>query len=277
MYTTIIEPRQLVELLQQESPLILDCSFVLDKPDWGYQEYLRAHIPGAVYVNLDTDMSGVPVTDHGRHPLPDAETLVALFSRLGVHANRQIVLYDQLQGAIAARMWWMLRYMGHDAAAVLIGGCGAWQREDGLEQSGEERPVAVQFEGSPRLDRLVTLAELEEIPLLIDARAADRYRGEVEPLYAVAGHIPGARNYPYADHLGEQGQLIARHEIRAHMHAVIGDIPAADVVYSCGSGVTACHLLLTNMFGGMEEGRIYIGSYSEWISDPVRAVARGEN
>jgi len=276
MYTTLIETRQLEELLEHHTPLILDCSFALGKPDWGRAEYLQAHIPRAVYVDLEKDLSGPPVTDQGRHPLPAGETLVALFSRLGVSSGRQVVAYDQQQGAFAARLWWMLRYMGHEAVAVLNGGSAAWRRQQLPQRSGEEQPLAAQFEGQPRRGRLVTIDELADVPLLIDARAANRYRGEVEPLYARAGHIPGARNCPYENHLDKHGQALASQEIRAGMMAVIGDTAAAEVVYSCGSGVTACHLLLTGMHSGLEEGRIYIGSFSEWISDPARAVATGD-
>ena len=276
MYTTLIEPRQLADLLDSDTPLLLDCSFALGKPDWGRGEYLKAHIPGAVYVDLEEDMTGPPVTDHGRHPLPTGEALVALFSRLGVSSGRQVVAYDQKQGTTAARLWWMLRYMGHEAVAVLNGGSAAWRELELPESPAEEQPVAARFEGRPRRDRLVTLDQLEAVPLLIDARAAARYRGEVEPLYAIPGHIPGARNIPYEKHLDSTGRVIAASEIRTSVMGVIGEVPAAEVVYSCGSGVTACHLLLTGMHSGLEEGRIYMGSYSEWISDPAREIATGD-
>jgi len=276
MYTTIIEPVQLAELMAQDTPLLVDCSFALGTPDWGRDEYRRAHLPGAVHVDLEKDLSSTPVTDHGNHPLPDSAALTALFSRLGVSAGRQVVAYDQRQGAMASRLWWMLRFMGHEAVAVLNGGSAAWQAEGRDLQSGEERPVAANFTGLPRRDRLITLDELPDVPLLIDARAAKRYRGEVEPLYAVPGHIPGARNCPYENHLNDCGQVIDGAEIHAAMLDLIGEAPAEQVVYSCGSGVTACHLLLTAMYSGLDEGRIYIGSYSEWLSDPSRPIATGD-
>jgi len=275
MYQTLIESHQLAQLLEQDNPLVLDCRFALGKPEWGRQEYLRGHIPGAVYVDLEQDMSGPPVTDRGAHPMPAATALEALFSRLGVGPGRQVVAYDQQQGAFAARLWWLLKYMGHQGVAVLDGGSAAWRRAGRPERSGEEQPVSARFTGRPRTDRLVTLDELEKVPLLIDARAARRYRGEVEPLYAVAGHIPGARNCPYEDHIDDDGKVIAAEEIRTHVQEILGDVPAAQAVYSCGSGVTACHLLLTAMHSGLDEGRIYVGSYSEWVSDPARAIATG--
>ena len=275
MYTTLIELPQFAELLDSGNPLVLDCSFALGQPDWGRQEYLKAHIPGAIYVDLEKDLSGPPITDCGRHPMPSAEALLDLFSRLGVSAGRQVLAYDQQQGAMASRLWWLLKYMGHDAVAVLNGGIAAWRREGRREISGEEQPIRAQFAGQARRDRLITIDQLDQVPLLIDARAAKRFRGEVEPLYAIPGRIPGSKNCPYDENIDANGMVIESSEIRAKVSKIIGDVDENDVVYSCGSGVTACHLLLTSMYSGLAEGKVYIGSYSEWLSDPSREIATG--
>ncbi len=276
MHTSLITASELAQALQAGGDTaVFDCRYDLMRPGWGREAYLQGHVPGALYVDLHDDLSGPPATDHGRHPMPSTQHLESLFSRLGIAPGTQVVAYDQRDGSVAARLWWLLRYMGHEAVAVLNGGLAAWQRAGLPVAGGEERRAAARFEGSPRRDRLVTLDELGSAARLLDARAGTRYRGEQEPLDARAGHIPGARSLPFADNLDDNGEFQAPARVRARMEAALDGVSAAQAVYSCGSGVTACHLALAARWAGLEEGRIYVGSFSEWSRDPHRPVATG--
>jgi thiosulfate/3-mercaptopyruvate sulfurtransferase len=250
----------------------VDCRFVLDDVNWGRREYEKAHIPGAVYADLDHDLSSAKTGTNGRHPLPSPDALRATFSKLGIADGVQVIAYDQDNGMYASRLWWLLRWMGHDAVAVLDGGFAKW---DGPTASGEEHRAPREFVGAPR-DELLVLADSVANGdwRLIDARAPERFRGDVEPLDKVAGHIPGAVNHFYKHNLDEAGLFLPPGELRAHLGAVIGDASPEHVVAYCGSGVTACHNLLALEHAGMHGARLYAGSWSEWSSDPSRPVAK---
>ncbi len=286
MYSTLIEAEIVAKNLEQPHWVIVDCRFNLADTAVGYQKYQAAHIPGAVYAHLDDDLSGPPATDHGRHPLPTPQRLAQLFSRLGIDEMSQVVAYDDAGGMVAARLWWMLRYMGHNAVAVLNGGWQAWQEAELPTRSGIEKNEAAQFSGRPQPKWLVTLNEVASQPLLIDARAPERFRGEIEPLDPQPGHIPGAKNLPYQQHLDENlpyqqhldenGRFRPADEMRAALTAVLGNQSGEAATFYCGSGVSACVNLLAMTHAGLGNGRLYVGSWSEWSSDPERPIAAGE-
>ena len=273
MYKTLIDVNTLAENLDNPNWIIVDCRFSLADTAAGYQNYQTAHIPGAVYAHLDDDLSGPPITDHGRHPLPTPQRLAQLFSRLGIDEMSQVVAYDDAGGMIAARLWWMLRYMGHQAVAVLDGGWQAWQMADLPTNSGVEKNSPAQFSGRAQPNWLVTLDGVAGQPLLVDARAPERYRGELEPLDPQPGHIPGALNLPFERLLNANGRFRPADEMKAELTAVLGNTPGNEATFYCGSGVTACVDLLALAHVGLGNGRLYVGSWSEWSSNPERPVA----
>jgi thiosulfate/3-mercaptopyruvate sulfurtransferase len=273
--TTLIDAATLHGRLDDPALVVVDARFNLFDVDEGRKAYLDAHIPGAVYVHLDDDLSGPPLTDAGRHPLPSPEALEALFSRLGIGPDAQVVAYDQRDGMVAARLWWMLRYMGHEAVAVLDGGWNAWTAAGYATVGGEESRAAGLFRGSPRRDRLVTLDDVADAPRLVDCRDPRRYRGEEEPLDPIAGHIPGAVNRFHRENLDADGRFLPAAELASGLESLLGGTPAAEAVFYCGSGVTACHGLLAACHAGLGDGRLYVGSWSEWCSDTRRPIATG--
>lgn len=280
-YRAVITPDELAARLDDPDWAVVDCRFDLNDTAAGERAYLQAHIPGAVYAHLDRDLSGPPRTDNGRHPLPAPAALTQLFGRLGIGDETQVVAYDDAGGAYAGRLWWMLRYMGHEAAAVLDGGWPAWQAAGLPARPGREtRPASVATAtvatGAPRREMLVLLDEAAAAPLLIDARAPERYRGEIEPLDARPGHIPGALNRPYAANWDANGRWRPADELRREYEALLGDTPPEEAVFYCGSGVSACVNLLAMAHAGLPVGRLYVGSWSEWSRDPSRPAALGE-
>jgi thiosulfate/3-mercaptopyruvate sulfurtransferase len=272
--TTIMDAATLHGHLNDPTTVIVDARFNLFDVDEGRTAYLQAHIPGAVYVHLDDDLSGPPLTDAGRHPLPSPDALRALFSRLGIDGDTQVVVYDQRDGMVAARLWWMLRYMGHAAVAVLDGGWKAWTEAGYATADGEETRAARRFEGSPARDRLVTLGDVAAAPCLVDCRDPRRYRGEEEPIDPVAGHIPGAVNRFHRENVDAEGRFLPPEELAEGLETLLAGTPLTETVFYCGSGVTACHGLLAACHAGLGEGRLYVGSWSEWCNDPTRPIAK---
>jgi thiosulfate/3-mercaptopyruvate sulfurtransferase len=286
VFKTLIDVDSLQELLGRPRLAVVDCRFDLMNPEAGRQAYLRAHIPGARYADLNRDLSA-PVGPHtGRHPLPLPELFAGRLGAMGIGNDTQVVAYDEANGSIAARLWWMLRWLGHDAAAVLDGGFKAWTAHGGALQSGEAGPalpemVARQF--TPRIDAdsVVSTAELERAlqdpkAVLVDARAQERYAGAVEPIDPVAGHIPGAVNHPFTANLGADGRFLPAAELKRRWQERLPRSDLENLVAMCGSGVTACHNLLSLEVAGLTGGKLYAGSWSEWIRDPRRPIARGE-
>ena len=281
-WTTIVEPEVLAAALGQPSLVLVDCRHSLADANAGEGEWRAAHLPGAGHAHLDRDLSdhGKPASQ-GRHPLPDAGAFNRTLARLGVTPDAQVVAYDAGDGAMAAaRLWWLLRLMGHSRVAVLDGGIAAW-RARGLPMETTP-PVIVpghyagRFDVSAVLTTDAVAARLGEARgWLLDARAPERFRGDVEPLDPVAGHIPGALNRPYAANL-HAGRMRAPEALRSDFRALIGDRAADEVVLSCGSGVTACHNLLAMTHAGLDGARVYAGSWSAWVSDPSRPVERGD-
>jgi len=274
MYSTIIDSVSLQDNLEASDWVIVDSRYVLTDKEAGYRAYLDGHIPGAVYADLETDLSA-PQGAAGRHPLPDASRMTAVFSGLGIGPEAQVVVYDDACGSIAARLWWMLHFMGHEAAAVLDGGWQEWTAQGGPVEGGARRNTPAVFRGAPRQDWLTLVEEVPAVARLIDARAPERYRGEHEPFDPVAGHIPGAVNYHWQRNLDEQGRFRPEAELRRDWLALLDGCPAGKAACYCGSGVTACHNLLAAARAGLPLPRLYAGSWSEWCQDPERPVATG--
>lgn len=280
MSDLLIEARTLAALPASEV-LIVDCRFELSDPGKGEREFLEAHVPGAVYASLDRDLSDLSKPKLGRHPLPDEQAFSRTLSRWGWGPRQRVVVYDDAGGALAAaRLWWMLRICSI-AASVLDGGWRAW-REAGLPvEQGEARrrqPTQVDVHFDPA--QVVYYEELERLRadgsmLLLDARGAARYRGEVEPIDPVAGHVPGALNRPFGDNLDANGRFKSPARLREEFAAVAGDRGPTEVVHMCGSGVTAAHNLLAMEVAGLHGSRLFAPSWSGWVSDPQRAVATG--
>jgi thiosulfate/3-mercaptopyruvate sulfurtransferase len=281
-FKTTIEAVSLQTLIGSPSVVILDCRFDLAAPDAGRQAYLRQRIPTARYVDLNRDLSAPVSPATGRHPLPRPEQLAVVFGRLGVSSDRQVIAYDELNGSFAARTWWLLRWLGHDKAAVLDGGLRGWLEAGGPFESGEPRAPARAAIFVPRPDAaaVVTAAEVLEASqnprrLVVDARAPERFAGLIEPIDPVAGHVPGAINHPFTANLREDGRFLAQPELAGRWRERLGSTAPADVITMCGSGVTACHDLLAMELAGFPGAKLYAGSWSEWIRDPKRPIARG--
>lgn len=259
---------------------VFDCRHDLKNTEYGRQAYARGHIPGALFLHLDEDLSGVKDGCNGRHPLPDAESFARRMSACGVDAATQVVAYDNEGGIFASRLWWMLRWLGHDKVAVLDGGLAGWKRSKRALE--ETLPVVAprEFRAQPQnmtVGAGQVLADLQSHRMLIlDARSPERFRGENETLDPVGGHIPGALNRFYFDNLDDDGCFFKPvKELRAEFTALLAGRSAAQVVQQCGSGVTACHNLLAMELVGLSGSKLYPGSWSEWCADPSRPVATG--
>jgi thiosulfate/3-mercaptopyruvate sulfurtransferase len=280
-FKTLIGVDSLRKLLGEPLLTVVDCRFDLMNPDAGRQAYLQGHIPGARYAHLNHDLSA-PIAAHtGRHPLPAPEGFAAWAEATGIGDDTQVVAYDDANGSFAARLWWMLRWLGHDAVAVLDGGFKAWDSTGGPVESGAPQPQKAETRFTPRIDAgaLVTAAELERALqgpkfLLVDARAAERFAGAVEPIDSVAGHIPGAVNHPVTANLAADNRFLPVAALRARWQERLAGKQPQDLVAMCGSGVTACHNLLSLEVAGLTGGKLYPGSWSEWIRDPRRPIAR---
>jgi thiosulfate/3-mercaptopyruvate sulfurtransferase len=279
MHSTLISTDVVADRVTNGSWLIADCRYNLNDEDWGRAEYHRGHIPGAVFVDVAHELAGERSGGNGRHPLPTIDAMAATFGRLGIANGTQVVAYDQDTGAFASRLWWMLRYLGHDAVAVLDGGFAKWAGEGRPVRSDSDTRQPVHF--TPRLRQQMrvtvdeTLAHLgDPAVLLIDARSPDRYAGRPDPLDTVYGHIPGARNRYYRDNVTETGVMKPAGELRADFETVLAGTAANQAVLYCGSGITACHNLLAMEHAGLHGARLFAGSWSEWESDPHRPIER---
>jgi thiosulfate/3-mercaptopyruvate sulfurtransferase len=259
---------------------VFDCRHDLRNTEYGRQAYARGHIPGALFLHLDEDLSGVKNGRNGRHPLPDIDDFARRMSRCGVDATTQVVAYDNEGGIFASRLWWMLRWLGHDKVAVLDGGLAGWKRSKRALEETVPTIAPRNFKTAPQdmaVDVERVLADLgTEWMLVVDARSPQRFRGENETLDPVGGHIPGAVNRFYADNLDDAECFFKpAEELYSEFLALLDGRPAAQVVQQCGSGVTACHNLLAMELAGLPGSKLYPGSWSEWCADPSRPVARG--
>ncbi len=285
MYTTLITPEQLQRLLAEGAPVrLLDTSFDLGNPDAGAAQFEAEHIPGSVYVHLDhhlSDKTGADRASGGRHPLPSRETFASRLGALGVDNQTQVVVLDRQGANYCGRLWWMLKWCGHEAVAVLDGGLPAWKAAGGAVQSGPSpEPAPAHFELGAPLARTVGTQDIAQALgrpglTLIDARGAARFRGETEPMDPVAGHIPGALNRPFAENMTADGRFKPAEELRAAFEHLLGGRDPASVVHHCGSGVSAIPNLLAMEIAGLGRARLYPGSWSEWCNTPGLPCARG--
>ena len=280
--SNIISAEQLAAKLDDRDTRVVDCRFDLGDPDAGRQAYEAGHIRGAVFADLDSDLAGPIRPDTGRHPLPEPASLAAALGRLGIGSETDVVVYDAGPGALAARAWWLLRWLGHGRVRLLDGGFEQWSAEERPVSAGEERVGRRDFLGAPRDDMVVTTAELARntdaiVDMnLLDARDEARFRGELEPIDPVAGHIPGAGNFPFSKSLDKNGRWKTSADLRRLWQKALGDDRKTPWVAMCGSGVTACHIAISALEAGYREPRLYVGSWSEWIRDPGRSIASGD-
>lgn len=278
-FTTLIDAAALSAHLADEAFRVVDCQFALNDPAWGERAYRSAHIPGAAFADLNRDLSGRPTGTNGRHPLPDVDDLRRFFGRLGIDERIQVVAYDQETGMFASRLWWLLRWLGHDAVAVLDGGLAAWLASGHAASSSIEHVAPREFIGAPRAGYAVdvhdvALAVARGDQRLLDVRAPERFDGLVEPIDKAAGHIPGARNYFFMRSVDDQGRFLPAATLRTQISAALdGTDPGQTIVY-CGSGVTAAHSLLAMELAGLSGARLYVGSWSEWSSDDRRGIEK---
>ncbi len=285
MYNTLISVTQLQSLMASQQPLmVFDCSFELMQPAAGDAQYQQSHIAGAVRADLDRHLSAKGTADAasgGRHPLPARERFAAWLGSVGLRPDMQAVVYDRQGANYCGRLWWMLKWAGHEAAALLDGGLPAWLAAGGAVEAGngQARPAVAYPLGAPKAVLTSTQTVVGQLgragQTILDARGAPRFRGEVEPLDPVAGHIPGALNRPFSDNLGADGCFKPAAQLKAEFDALLGGRDPASVVHHCGSGVSALPNLIAMEVAGLGRAALYAGSWSEWCSDPSRPVAQG--
>ena len=264
----------------EKGPVVVDVRCNLVDPSWGRARYLEGHLPGAVFADTDRDLSVGKTGANGRHPLPSVARIAEVFGRLGIGPDSAVVAYDDAAGMFAARLWWMLRYLGHTRAAVLDGGLAAWIEAGGALHAGEATRPACQFVARPVTGMAVGVAEVEaglarHAHLLVDARESVRWRGEREPIDPVAGRIPGAKNHLWKKNLAADGRFEAPERLRGKFAGLTAARDGRRIVCYCGSGLTAAHNALALELAGVEDVAVYSGSWSEWCSDPARPVERG--
>ncbi|MDD2886099.1 MAG: sulfurtransferase [Dechloromonas sp.] len=278
MFSPLVDAATLRANLVNPNWRVIDVRHQLADTAYGERQYGEGHIPGACFLHCDRDLSGALNGTNGRHPLPDPQRLAARLGELGIDGQSQVVVYDDAQGMIAGRLWWLLRWLGHPAVAVLDGGFQAWQAAGGgVDQTLPTvspavfvpvlRPLAVDVDFVQKMPSTATALRL------VDARAADRFRGENETIDPLGGHIPGAVNRFFRDNLAADGRFKSATELRTEWLTVLGAVPAAQTIHYCGSGVSACHNLLALEIAGLSGGRLYGGSWSEWCADATRPVA----
>lgn len=276
MYTSFISPEELQYNINNPNWRIFDCRYQLDDSSWGFEEYNREHIPNAIYAQLNKDLARKPYPGSGRHPMPLVDDFVQTCSAWGIEENTQVVVYDHLSGAFAARLWWLLRYHGHNAVAILDGGFNGWKNGGLPTEAKSKGNNQAQFKSSIQDNLLVTVDELEEKLhseklLLIDARAELRYQGIEEPIDKIAGHIPSAVNQFHQNNLNQDGFLKDRNDLLdTYTKLAGGDLENKEIIAYCGSGVTSCLDLAVVHSLGFQQAKLYLGSWSEWIEDPYR-------
>ncbi|MDJ0927718.1 MAG: sulfurtransferase [Gammaproteobacteria bacterium] len=281
-YTTLITPDELAAELDNDAWRIVDCRFDLSDPAAGRRAWQAQHVPGAVFADLEADLSAPLHADGrgGRHPLPDPDTLVGRLGSWGIGQQTQVVVYDDIGGMMAGRLWWLLRWLGHDAVAVLDGGFPAWTARRLPVTSAEPEIGPTEYNARPGAMPVIDAAQVaaglrrQELTL-IDVRAPERFSGQTEPLDKVAGHVPGAINLPLTGNLDGEQRFRPADELREHYMAAIGGTADANLAIMCGSGVSACHSVLAMAHAGLPLPALYTGSWSDWISDPTRPVASG--
>ncbi|MEH6456293.1 MAG: sulfurtransferase [Cocleimonas sp.] len=280
-FQTIVSAEVLVQNLDNSNWVILDCRDSLKDKEWGYKSYLEGHIPSASYCYLYDDFSSPITPTTGRHPLPKADELAKKLGNWGIDENTQVVVYDDMSGAFAGRMWWQLRTLGHQKVAVLDGGLKYWLAQNKPLTTEIVNSQQRQFSVDFNPDQLVTVNQVSRnidsaIFSLLDARAAPRYRGEVEPIDPIAGHVPNALNRDFTMNLDEDGLFLPAEELKQQFQSIVDEAPNQQIVHMCGSGVTACHNMLAMEFAGLTGSKLYLGSWSEWITDASRPIVSTE-
>lgn len=286
MFKYLISPQDLQQHRPPSGWLIFDVRHNLMDHEAGRAAYLESHIPGALFLDNETQLAGDADGTNGRHPLPDRREFAALMRSQGLTSRTQVVIYDAANGLFAARLWWMLRWLGHESVAILDGGWQAWVESGGKTESGERSPhlteaQVIQSLSVPSKPLMPTVRANDLLSNLgspsftvVDARAPERYRGEVEPMDPIAGHIPDALNRPHTQNLNADGKFKTPEQLKADFEALLGETEPSDVVHQCGSGITACHNLFAMELAGLKGSVLYPGSWSEWVSDSQRPVAK---
>jgi thiosulfate/3-mercaptopyruvate sulfurtransferase len=278
--TALVGTEILARQLADPDWVVFDCRHDLADPERGRRDYVESHIPGARFLHLDEDLSAPKTGINGRHPLPDPDALMEKLGRAGVDSRKQVVAYDAQGSMVAARLWWLLRWLGHLPVAVLDGGWNKWTAEGRPQGAEVPRPQSTRFDGKPRpswVNADFVRSRLgDSSTVIVDARAPDRFRGQNETLDPVGGRIPGARNRPYRDNLDANGCFKPAAALRHDFACILDGASPEQVVHYCGSGVSACHNLLAMESAGLRGARLYPGSWSEWCADLSRPVAKGE-
>ena len=279
MSTPLIEPMALAKIIKNEEVIVFDCRHQLTDPSYGREQFLLGHLPGAVFASIDDHLSGVPTGDNGRHPLPQADDLRIFLEKNGVSNSTTVVCYDDAGGVYASRLWWLLRWLGHERVSVLNGGIQGWtsmgQRLEIIERAPRSRQTLEIDVNDVHVDADYILGKLQSEDLvIIDARANDRFRGKNETIDPVAGHIPGALNRFFMANLDDSGQMKEGNTLKEEFLDLIGSGNVTNVVHQCGSGVSACHNLLAMEVAGLVGSKLYPGSWSEWISDRSRPISQ---
>ncbi len=280
-FNTLISVEGLAQFLTEPDWVIVDCRFGLEDTEKGRREYQNGHIPGAVYAHLDEDLSGPVVPDvTGRHPLPEEDSFAEKLGTWGIGSTSQVVVYDDCGGMIAARLWWMLRWLGHENVAMLDGGFPAWIAEGHPVDDDVPNPEKRNFSSNIQADMTFSSDDIlhhfgDPGKILIDSRAPERFRGEVEPIDAVPGRIPGAINYPFTKNIDPRGYMQLKQVLRGRFESLFGNVPAEHVTFYCGSGVTAALNVLAVVHAGLGIPRLYAGSWSQWITDPEKPITTG--
>ncbi len=281
-YTSFVSTHVLAEHLGDPDWIVFDCRFTLTAPEVGREHYLHDHVEGARYAHLDNDLSSSITPTTGRHPLPDKDQFVQWLRENGVTNNSQVVVYDESFGAVAGRLWWLLKWAGHDAVALLDGGYPKWRREGNKTSHELPEVTPSNFQANFRDDMIVSSDDVLEFVngnnkiVLIDARAEERFSGDIEMLDKVAGHIPGAINFPFEDNLDMGGDFLSVEELKEQFNDLMKDSSPDKVIHMCGSGVTACHNIIGMEAAGLAGSKLYVGSWSEWITDSSHPIATGE-
>ncbi len=280
-FTTLLGSEQLAQHLDNPQWVVFDCRFSLTDPAAGRRLYGQGHIPGARYAHLNDDLSSPVTAGSGRHPLPDPMLLASKLGAWGVGAQTQVVVYDDSFGSMAVRLWWLLRWLGHDAVAVLDGGFPRWKRDKYPVSVDQPTIHSARFEVQPDDSTWVDAADVlvarcDAGRRILDARPEDRFTGEREPLDKVAGHIPGSCNWSFEENLDLGGTFLPAEELREAYLKLLNGVPPERIIHTCGSGVTACHNILAMELAGLPGSKLYPGSWSEWITDPERPVETGE-
>ena len=281
-FNTIISAHELKEIINNDNVRVFDCRFSLKDPQGGLKSYQQGHVPNAQFADMDTQLSSAMTETSGRHPLPDADVFIKQLKAWGVNNDTQVIAYDDISGAFAARLWWMMRWVGHEDVAVLNGGIQKWTDAGYTLTNDNVEFTRGDYSGVANMEWLVDITSVEsELTAnnitLIDARSADRFTAKDQKTDPVPGHVPGAINLPFPGNLTKDGVFESPDILKQRFDNVIQNQPLTNVVHMCGSGVTACHNLLAQAMAGLPPTKIFIGSWSQWIRDPSRPVATGED